>query len=438
MSHTNTAEEIAAQPAVGLLAEFLASVKPELYKIESEWQRIASTDAPDFRAVSIFSPDENRLSGAIAELLNPRGTHGQGDEFLKLFLLRLPSLTTGDLSQSIIRRERRTYTIARQNRRIDILAEGRNPAWGVGIENKPWAGEQDDQLKDYTADLANRFGQNFVLVRIAGADGEPTSLDAATYKQLSNEGKFCTWRYDLEFADWLVECRKHCKSVRVGTFIHELVRYIAVEFGNQPTKAQSYMKQELLPLLDQLLSRDADQIRAVAAIIHIFPTLRQMWVAKLFDGVEQRVNKELRNGWKYSRDTENFVETDYAKFRVCHISWGDVYRICLESSQGGRRVYLGVLRESQPGPERNEKVRSELRRLGWGDHAPQPWWEGHSELPQPYNDWTLPDTISRIRTRPDELEGIIASGIVEIGKQLKDPLAELARSFMARRKAVNK
>lgn len=38
---------------------------------------------------------------------------------------------------------------------MDILIGGGK--WGIGIENKPWAGEQKEQLQYYADDLERRF-----------------------------------------------------------------------------------------------------------------------------------------------------------------------------------------------------------------------------------------------------------------------------------------
>jgi hypothetical protein len=432
MRHAYTEDQVVEQITTGLFSELLAATKSELRNAECEWQRIVSTDAPDFRAVSIFSPDENRLSRAIAELLNPSGTHGQGDEFLKLFLQRLPTVKTGNLSKSEVQREACTYTIARQKRRIDILAKGKNPAWGVGIENKPWAGEQNEQLRDYTEHLKNQFGQNFVLLRIAGADGEPTSLDTITCKTMSAEGKFCTWRYHVELASWLEDCGRRCKSPRVVTFIDELTRYIGVEFGNRPTNVLNFMTQKLIPVLEKLLAEDAGHIRAFAEAVEAFPVLRHHWVTDLFNEVKTRVEQKLGAGWHADWDPDPFVETNYAKFRVWHDTWGSWYRICLESQPKERRVILGI--QHRQNLRRDSKVCSELKRLGWGDDpANEEWWEGCSPLEEPFTDWTAPSTVAFLGGHRSELEEIIVQGVVAIGTQVKDRLSKLARDFEGRK-----
>jgi PD-(D/E)XK nuclease superfamily len=60
--------------------------------------------------------------------------------------------------RGVVREDATRYIIASQ-RRIDITIDFGNA--GIGIENKPWAGEQPDQLRDYAAHLAKKYREIF-------------------------------------------------------------------------------------------------------------------------------------------------------------------------------------------------------------------------------------------------------------------------------------
>jgi hypothetical protein len=181
----------------------LEAVKPALLSADCEWQEVAVKEAPDFRAISLLSPDENGLSDIIAELLDPRASHGQDETFLSLFSSRCGSVGKYPKDRVTVHRESCTIYIANQRRRMDILIDGGK--WGIGIENKPWAGEQKDQLQDYADDLERRFGENFLLIRLTGRDVDATSMDAERQKKLSAQGKFASWRYSTALLAWLNE-----------------------------------------------------------------------------------------------------------------------------------------------------------------------------------------------------------------------------------------
>ena len=126
--------------------------KLQIYRQEKRrWDRFLSTD---FNVVSEFiRPNENRLSDIIACLLDANGSHGQGSKFLDGFLKHLfkekqPN-RIAELSgkQPQVKREDPTHYNKNQSRRIDITVDFED--FGIGIENKPWAGEQEYQLRDY-------------------------------------------------------------------------------------------------------------------------------------------------------------------------------------------------------------------------------------------------------------------------------------------------
>src|ERR1017187_2863553 len=112
MPHAYTEDQLVEQPNIGLFAKLLAAVKPALLAADREWQKVAANEAPTFRALSVLSPDENRLSDIIAELLSPRGSHGQGATFLTLFTSRCRSDRRGPLRHGGTYRKSFTFFFA--------------------------------------------------------------------------------------------------------------------------------------------------------------------------------------------------------------------------------------------------------------------------------------------------------------------------------------
>ncbi|KQT51207.1 hypothetical protein ASG47_18710 [Devosia sp. Leaf420] len=115
--------------------------------------------APAFSAFSVFSPNENTLSRIVVELFDPAGSHGQGALFLNAMLraIGIPGVNPREAIR--VRRE----VLTRARRRIDIVIE--MPRYVIGIENKPWAVQQPNQLGDYLSELsADLRGRTPVLV----------------------------------------------------------------------------------------------------------------------------------------------------------------------------------------------------------------------------------------------------------------------------------
>ncbi len=128
-----------------------------------------------FSALDICS-DEMRLhSRLLATLLNPKASHGLGNEFLKLFLiaLGLPEDYITYCKEQIVERTIGEVTETTGGR-IDIILEDRGHA--VIIENKIYAGDQPNQLLRYHNYGVKQFGENnFKLVYLTLNGSEPSS-----------------------------------------------------------------------------------------------------------------------------------------------------------------------------------------------------------------------------------------------------------------------
>ena len=161
--------------------------------------------------------DETRLhSTLLAELLNPSGKHGLGDEPLKLFLQyicqnRLPNLDTNNV---IVEKEHfiaNLTTDYKTGGRIDILiydTVDNKPKNAIIIENKIYAGDQYKQLYRYRNFAKDKF-QQFVIFYL-NLFGNPASQesegDQETDKVSSGED-YLTLSYKYDIIPWLKQCR---------------------------------------------------------------------------------------------------------------------------------------------------------------------------------------------------------------------------------------
>jgi hypothetical protein len=99
--------------------------------------------ADEFCVFDYLRPAETPLSRMIADLLDPRGNHGQGSTFLVCFMQRLQALGCTmppdwltRVEQATVDNEAETSFLANNARRIDIRID-LPPGFGIGIENKP-------------------------------------------------------------------------------------------------------------------------------------------------------------------------------------------------------------------------------------------------------------------------------------------------------------
>jgi hypothetical protein len=103
----------------------------------------------DFSLFNFFNVGENKVSQILAYFLDEKQNHGQGDLFLKEFVNQFYGKEI-DTTNSINICEK----VITQNRRIDIYLEIGELI--IAIENKIWADDQHNQLKDYATYLEQK------------------------------------------------------------------------------------------------------------------------------------------------------------------------------------------------------------------------------------------------------------------------------------------
>jgi hypothetical protein len=155
--------------------------------------------------------------------------HGQKETFLKMFVELLDAKLPCDFTLCRVARESSTAYIVNNQRRMDITLNFAN-SFIIAIENKPWAGEQENQLQDYRQHLARKFGENFCLVYISGDGSSPESIEPILKDKLIAERKLVLLTYAGDILGWLELCYKECKAEKIRNFIKDFMQYIEDQF----------------------------------------------------------------------------------------------------------------------------------------------------------------------------------------------------------------
>lgn len=211
------------------LGMFFSSLREKLKIYREEKRRWDPFLSTDFNVVSEFiRPNENRLSDIIACLLDANGSHGQQGKFLDAFLKRLFEKKRPDRvvelsgKQRQVRREDPTYyNDENQHRRIDITIDFKDV--GIGIENKPWAGEGDGQLEAYYSHLKCEYDSAY-LVFITPDGRKPETI--CNRDDLIRKGELYLLSYSSDILPWLEECWQLCESDRFRWFLRDFREYI--------------------------------------------------------------------------------------------------------------------------------------------------------------------------------------------------------------------
>ena len=227
----------AVRPEIIGLGSFLTGLGAVIDLVREAQLRTDRVAATRFSAFSYFKRDESILSGIIADLLSSDGTHGQGTTFLKLLLEEIDRNRHGgvkhrpgeDYSKKLADGcVVETEHVIPNKRRIDIVVRvgERSQLWLI-IENKPWAGEQDEQLAEYVEYAHQQDAEACVLYLSGDGTESETIGDKKAYYRLVS---YRDYRGGPSVERWIRRCAERCEADRVRWFLRDMLRYIQDEF----------------------------------------------------------------------------------------------------------------------------------------------------------------------------------------------------------------
>ena len=215
------------------IQNFLDEISKAMQELRDEKKRTARRLAPDFSVFDMTRSDEMALSKCFAGLLNPEGGHGQGRLFLDKFLEKIcgkPEWATGKTCTVTLEKQ------ANGQRRIDIYLDF-GSAGVIGIENKPWAGDQSNQLSDYAKHLAS-YKKSWLLLYFSNHELSEESISKNKLKEIKESGNFIHIEYD-QVITWLDECLNNTCSIKVQIFIEDLIQFIRLKINQELTVTET-------------------------------------------------------------------------------------------------------------------------------------------------------------------------------------------------------
>ncbi len=329
--------------------------------------------ADRFNPLDFLRTNELGLSAILRWMLDAGETHGQGDLFLRLFLSELDLFPKAVTRSARARCEVPTDRIGRANRRLDVLVTFGTHA--LAIENKPDAGWQADQVKDYLAHLASLGGTRTCLLVLKGERGDfpKEQLAVAERKRLCDAKLLIDTDYEA-LLPWLRLCASRAEAERVRHFLLELARHIEHRFlATGDTSLNRAIVDDLLAS-PHLLLPAADILGAREPILTAIgerfdQAIRTRWSAS---GVGRLVSSRRPNRTLDPRKTYTGLDLEYASSAdVC-------FRI-----QFDRKDYTDLAwgLDSLTPLHRNRRTRladHSERALGYSVHRPDTdwvWWQ---------------------------------------------------------------
>ena len=330
-------------------------LRAALYEYQNNISSKKNNLTPDFNLLGIISPKELQLSKLIAEFINPKGTHEQGNLFLKEFInFFLPN------HKKLIKENNISVLIElaeNVNGRIDILIDFDNK-FGVAIENKPFADDQDEQIIRYVEYLENTYGKGNFSMLYLSAHGEPPnekSLPENKRKKLGNIFIILSYK---EIRDWLLVCANLIpknKSTRLKNLLLEIVEYINIVFLNTNSMKNKILKKSLENNILEAFEINKIWLQNKKDLEQIyFNNLNHLYNEVLPDLLfkELKKRKVIDNQWEFIKGNFDINKRNVSGFSIKKKDWKEfkygILKSRIKTISGSADIFPAILTNQNP------------------------------------------------------------------------------------------
>lgn len=364
-----------------------------------------------------FMSDEVHLhSMFLANLLNPKGSHGQRGKFLEAFLKMLqksfPAISADslELDTAVASVDVEKY-IGRQTDseggRIDIyLTDGKH---SIIIENKIYAGDQHHQMLRYwnygMSQKGNDTEKSFVLIYLT-LDGCSPSKDSLGEDLKENDIVCLSYKSDIR--GWLDRCVELAsRTPLVRETINQYISTIDILTNNVMED-----NKELLDILSKEENLDAIYDIANNKNIVVNRFINEVFIPKLRDLAE---SKGLTMG---DNCTENWMEESWAGASFYNPKW-KYLKLAFEFEHKGLGFLIfGFRPKNEDGVKREdvkdwEKVQKNYSTKDvnnqswiWKDFNGNQYWDNASGIKDLLNGKTLNDFSRMFDEAIDSVKGL--------------------------------
>lgn len=270
----------------------------------ADYRRCAS----GFTSFELFDPKEVVQTRIIAALLDPSGIHGQGAEFLRIFLREIGecSAASSYLDSTQVVRECITYAIEADRRRIDLvifLPSGR----AIGIESKArGAQDQPNQIEDYLDQLKHFAPNNHVLIYLSPDGRKPRNVSPDQWARWTGGDFPCLSCYDYRdlINRWISKCRDRCHS-DAGVLKHFLEEFMHFSEPTEERTGPLMTAQFTHDVADEIL-RSREELIASIAITNSHEAVRQELAKRFLNRLKENLSTAFDDPWEISLPKEEY------------------------------------------------------------------------------------------------------------------------------------
>ena len=331
-----------------------------------------------YNVFNVLGVDNMELSHSafLAALLNPDGSHGMQDAFLKAFI---DTIAHGGTKPELDTAHAKVYTeynigniTETTGGRIDILitdhsetGSGKDSGHAIIIENKIWAADQPNQLVRY-----HNFAPKSALLYLTLNGDEPSDQSRGTLN--AQDGGYHCISYRSDIIDWLHKCAQlSFDKPRVRETINQYINLLQ-QLTNQNTMEQN--KEQL-----QLLTENFEQATAVEQSM---PDVRKHIFQDIFrKQVEEQLKKEDAPKVTIADCTSDGYSSYTISFRI--EGWMQENLLNFTTDRG--RMYYGIPRTMEIKDICDKEIADGF--------CSTPWWIVWKWMPKDYQNWSKDSEI---------------------------------------------
>lgn len=354
-----------------MLADITELYKKE--KLEEARKRKEGEYFNVFNTIGLWSEEVRLHSSFIAELLNPKGSHGLAQRFLHAFLeeIDLPNdyVDWRHCSNDIVERVIGPVTET-EGGRIDIIIEDGHHA--IIIENKIYAGDQHHQLLRYHNYGKKKFPKGFVLVYLT-LDGHEAGECSIGEKELEHK----TISYEHTIIHWLEKCYAIAEGKPLVQSVIKQYCELIKQLTN--TDMDTKYKEKLMAV-----TLDPENVIAVGEILRI----QNEWMDAVYEKYIWKPLEEFAKtkGMKYGMTNEDGEEGGAWIYREEWKHYG--LFVWTERKHDWYDMFVGVSWYEEPN-RKNKLFKKDYRQLNCLNSGKQSegWPYGWEYLPDDIRHW---------------------------------------------------